>query len=151
MINMDSVYEIVKLKQEIQVREDFAPMNVRSTYSVVCWLQEEIGHDAQENLLVLCLDTKRNVVCYSTVHKGTLNQSVAHPRDIFQRAILSNTNCIIIAHNHPSNNPRPSEADTTFTRKIKECGDLLGIKLLDHMIVGQDTYFSYREDGYLVD
>lgn len=150
MRNMDSVYEILKLKQEIIVREDFAPMNANSIYSVARWLQEEIGHDAQENLVVLCLDTKRNVVCYSTVHKGSLNQSIAHPRDIFQRAILSNTNCIIISHNHPSNNPRPSETDTKFTSRIKECGDLLGIKLLDHVIVGHNTYFSFREDGYLV-
>ena len=149
-MKLNTIYEIVKLKQEIIIREDFAPMNVNSVYSVARWLQEEIGYDTQENLVVLCLDVKSNLLCYSTVHKGTVNRALVNPRDIFQRAILSNACHIIIAHNHPSNNPKPSEADTNLTQKIQECGDLLGITLLDHVIVGQNTYFSYREDGYLV-
>lgn len=146
---MNSVYEIVKLKQEIIVREDLAPLKPNSIYSVAKWLQNEIGSDTQENFVMFCLDTQNNLNCYSVIFKGTMNTTIAHIRDIFQRAILSNSARLIVAHNHPSNRAKPSEADDKMTLRIKECGDLFGIELLDHIIVGRDTYFSYREEGYI--
>ncbi|MDA9469879.1 JAB domain-containing protein [Enterococcus sp. 5H] len=147
---MESViYEIVKLKQELRLHEDLAPMNARSCYSLATWLQEEIGYDSQENFVVLCLDAKSNLTCFSIVHKGTVNTATVHPRDIFQRAILSNAYHIIIAHNHPSNNPKPSPSDTALTQVIKDVGELLSIPLTDHIIVGTDRYFSFKEQSYL--
>jgi DNA repair protein RadC len=146
---MSFIYEIVKLKQEIQIHEELAPMNVKSSYGLALWLQDEIGSDSQENLVVICLDTKFNVTCYSLVHKGTINQSVVHSRDIFQRAILSNAKQIILGHNHPSNDPKPSDNDTRFTNNIVESGKLLGIPIVDHLIVGTDTYYSYQEHGLI--
>lgn len=142
-------YEILKLKQEICVMEEFPPLNITSSYAIACWLQEQIGYDSQENLVLLCLDTKNHVNSYSIVHKGTLNQSVCHPRDIFQRALLSNASRIVLSHNHPSNDSTPSFADNNVTERISKCGELLGIELLDHIIVGQTTYFSYREEHLL--
>ncbi|GAB7306666.1 RadC family protein [Enterococcus gallinarum] len=146
---MEKVYEIVKVKQEINVKENFAPLKLTSSYSIASWLQVEIGMDTQENLVLLCLDTKNNVTCYSIVHRGTINQSIVHPRDIFQRAILSNATRILLAHNHPSGNPTPSEADNIVTKRIEQAGELMGIPLLDHIIVGYDEYFSYKENSML--
>lgn len=145
---MNQVYEIVKIKQETKIYEGLAPLDTSSSYSVARWLQEEIGHDTQENLVVLYLDTRNNLLCFSKVFKGTMNQSIAHPRDIFQRACLSNAKHIIVAHNHPSNDSTPSIADNKFTNRIVECGKLLDIPLVDHIIVGQTTYYSYREQGF---
>lgn len=142
-------YEILKLKQVIRVIDDFAQLTITSSYSIANWLQEEIGHDSQENLVLLCLDTKNNINSYSVVHKGTLNHSICHPRDIFQRALLSNASRIVIAHNHPSNNPTPSMMDNEVTERIRKCGELLGIELLDHIIVGKNNYYSYKENHYL--
>ena len=83
------------------------------------------------------------------VHRGSLNQSIAHPRDIFQRALLSNAARIIVGHNHPSGNPQPSENDCLFTSRLKEGAELLGMPLLDHLIVGRDAYYSFCEEGLL--
>lgn len=146
---MSAIYEIVKLKQEIKICETLAPMNANSSYSIAKWLQEEIGFDTQENFVILCLDVKNYMTFFSIVHRGTVNSTSVHPRDIFQRAYLSNAVRIIIAHNHPSNNCTPSGNDQKFTKKVKECGDLLGIPLLDHIIVGRDTYLSFREENLL--
>lgn len=146
---MEKVYEIVKVKQEICIMENFPSLKILSSYTIATWLQLEIGSDTQENLVLFCLDTKSNVNSYSIVHRGTINQSIVHPRDIFQRALLSNATRIIIAHNHPSGNPRPSDADNLVTERIARAGDLMGIDLLDHIIVGSDDYYSYREEGKL--
>lgn len=147
--NMEYMYEIVKIKKEIVVREDLAPLSINSSYSIAQWLQNEIGHDTQENFAVLCLDTKNKLNCFSVVHRGTATHSTIHPRDIFQRAYLSNATRIIVAHNHPSNDCTPSEDDNDTTKRIQACGELLAIPLLDHIIVGQDTYFSYSEQRLL--
>ncbi|NMP59555.1 hypothetical protein HI921_13995 [Enterococcus mundtii] len=78
-------------------------------------------------------------LCLSSLRK--------HPRDIFQRALLSNACRILIAHNHPSNKPNPSKEDDIVTENIESCGKMLNIELLDHIIVGQNTYYSYRENN----
>lgn len=144
---MEKVYEIVKIKQECRVYEEFPPLKITSSYSIAKWLQDEIGYDTQENLVLLCLDTKNNINSYSIVHKGTLNYTTCHPRDIFQRELLSNACRILIAHNHPSNKPNPSKEDDIVTENIESCGKMLNIELLDHIIVGQNTYYSYRENN----
>lgn len=146
---MEKVYEIVKVKQEICIMENFPSLKILSSYTIATWLQLEIGSDTQENLVLFCLDTKSNVNSYSIVHRGTINQSIVHPRDIFQRALLSNATRIIIAHNHPSGNPKPSDADNRVTERMVLAGELMGIELLDHIIVGSDDYYSYREEGKL--
>lgn len=110
---------------------------------------DEIGNESQEVLLVLCLNTRGGVNSLSVVHRGTINQSIAHPRDIFQRAILSNATRIVVAHNHPSGNHQPSENDRLFTQRLKQAGDILGIELLDHIIVTSNSYYSFREESEL--
>jgi len=80
---------------------------------------------------------------------GTLNQSLVHPRSIFQTACLSNAAAIICVHQHPSGDPNPSSEDIAVTRRLKECGELMGIKVLDHIIVGDGEYLSFVERGLL--
>ena len=80
---------------------------------------------------------------------GSLNSSVAHPREIFREAVRFAAARIILAHNHPSGNPEPSEADLVFTRRMVECGEMMGIDLLDHFIVGDQKYISLKEYGII--
>lgn len=146
---METVYEIVKVKQEICAMERFVPLNTTSSYTIATWLQNEIGLDTQENLVLLCLDMRNNLTSYSVVHRGTINQTFVEPKNLFQRALLSNASRILIAHNHPSGNPKPSLADNQVTERLVRAGKLMSIELLDHIIVGSDDYYSYREEGKL--
>lgn len=148
---METIYEIVKIKQVYRTVENEKPLKTSSSVSVATWLQDEIGYDTQENLVVFCLDNMGKVNSYSIVHRGSLNQAIVHPRDIFQRAYLSNAARILIGHNHPSNNSNPSLEDNLFTQRLIQAGEILGIELLDHIIVGQDTYFSYRENQLIIE
>lgn len=102
----------------------------------------------QENLIVLFLDTRRNIIGFQVVFVGTMNTLITHPREIFRAAILHGACFIVIAHNHPSGNPEPSEADIKITRDLIRAGQLLKIDLTDHVIFGDDSYRSLRELGY---
>lgn len=103
----------------------------------------------REHLGVMCLNTKNQVLNISTVHIGSLNNCTIHPREIFKPAILSNAASIIIFHNHPSGDTTPSKEDLNVNLRIKECGSILGIEMLDSIIVGQtidDGYYSYKNN-----
>lgn len=102
-----------------------------------------------EHFLVLLLSTKNGVNAVSCVSVGSLNASVVHPREIFQRAILSNAASIILCHNHPSGDPTPSPEDIELTRRMIEAGNLLDIKILDHIIVGDRCFLSLKERGHI--
>ncbi|EKB56416.1 RadC family protein [Facklamia hominis] len=122
-----------------------------STQKVGQWLIQEMGDLQQEHLVSLCLNTKNEVIRKQTVFIGSLASSVAHPREIFKEAVKYPTARIILAHNHPSGNPDPSPADLYFTKRMIACGDMMGIELLDHIIIGNGIYHSIRETSNLFD
>lgn len=99
----------------------------------------------QEHVIVLYLNTKNEIIKKETIFIGGLNSSVAHPREIFRGAVRFSAARMIVGHNHPSGNPTPSEADILFTKRMFECGELMGIELLDHIIIGQESYISLKE------
>lgn len=101
----------------------------------------------QEHVMVLYLNTKNEIIKKETIFIGGLNSSVAHPREIFRGAVRYSAARIIVGHNHPSGNPEPSEADIQFTRRMSECGELMGIELLDHIIIGEQEFISLKEIG----
>lgn len=104
---------------------------------------------SKEKVIVLILDTKNKVIKEELVSLGTLDASIVHPRDVFRPAIECNASSIIIAHNHPSGDPAPSREDIIITEKLLEGGKLLGINLLDHIIIGEHTYRSLKDDGLI--
>nr|WP_253200627.1 JAB domain-containing protein [Clostridium sp. CF012] len=104
----------------------------------------------REQLLLCCLDTKNQPIALNVVSVGSLNSSIVHPREVFKVAILSNAASIILYHNHPSGDPTPSSEDTSITNRLKECGKLIGIELIDHIIIGSEgRYCSLKEKGIL--
>ena len=102
--------------------------------------------ETQEKFMVLFLNTKNEVICSKILFVGTNNQSLVHPRDIFKEAILNNASKILCIHNHPSGNSYPSKEDEKVTMRLKESGELMGIPLLDHVILGDVSYYSFKEN-----
>lgn len=103
----------------------------------------------REHLVLLTLDTKNKITSINTVSIGSINTSIVHPREVFKTAILSNASSVILTHNHPSGDVTPSKEDIDITNRIKECGRILGIELLDHVIIGDDKYSSLKEKGII--
>lgn len=109
---------------------------------------------SRESLRVVLLDTRHRLVREEEVSLGTLNESLAHPREILRPALLHGAYAFVLVHNHPSGDPAPSEADRALTRRIREVAELMQIHLLDHVIIGRERpgalpYFSFKEHGLL--
>jgi DNA repair protein RadC len=100
---------------------------------------------------VLLLNTKRRVLAWHPVSRGSINSTAIEPREVFRAAIVANAAAIIAAHNHPSGDPTPSPEDRALTVRLRAAGQLVGIDVIDHLIIGAETgrYFSFREDGTL--
>ena len=122
---------------------------ITSTQAAGALLKKEMRDLQQEHVVALYLNTKNEIIKKKTIFIGSLNSSVAHPREIFREAVRYSAARIIIAHNHPSGNPEPSEADLVFTRRMVECGEMMGIDLLDHFIIGSEKYLSLKEYGII--
>lgn len=131
-------------KYEVETRIS-CPKDIYEVLTKVCRIQ----CNAEEVFILITLNIKNIVTGYFEVHRGTINTSLAHPREVFKRALLNNASDIIVAHNHPSGDPNPSKEDLQITERLKEAGNLLGINLLDHIIVGEDKYISLKEKGVL--
>lgn len=112
-------------------------------------LMEEMQDLQQEHVVAMFLNTKNEIIKKETLFIGSLNSSVAHPREIFKGAVRYSAARIILGHNHPSGNPEPSQADCLFTKRVKECGELMGIELLDHFVIGEGSYISLKEYGWI--
>ncbi|GAA4705104.1 RadC family protein [Brevibacillus fulvus] len=109
----------------------------------------EMSHLNQEHFVCLFLNTKNHVIGKQTIFVGSLDASIVHPREVFREAIKRSSASLICLHNHPSGDPSPSREDIAVTRTLREAGDLVGISLLDHIIIGDGRYVSLKEQGYL--
>lgn len=112
-------------------------------------IKEQLEGLDREQFIIACLNTKNEPTNISVVSVGSLNKAIVHPREVFKTAILSNAASIMAFHNHPSGDTDPSQQDIQLTNRLYEAGELLGIKLLDHLIIGDGTFTSLKEKGYL--
>ena len=103
--------------------------------------------EPSEVFAIVCLNTKLRVIAYHEVSRGTLDSSLAHPREVFRAAILANAAGIILVHNHPSGDPSPSAEDRALTHRLRAVGTVLGIEVLDHLVIGDGQYYSFKETG----
>ncbi|MBW4054587.1 MAG: DNA repair protein RadC [Proteobacteria bacterium] len=109
-----------------------------------------LHNEAKEHFFTVHLDGKNRILCLDLVSVGSLNQSIVHPREVFKTVLCSSSAAaLLLVHNHPTGDPTPSSEDIAITRRLKEAGDILGIKVLDHVIVGSDGYLSFVERGLL--
>jgi DNA repair protein RadC len=112
-------------------------------------LREYYANHDREEMLVVLLDAKHKIIGINSVSTGSLTLSIVHPRETFKAAIVSNCAAIILAHNHPSGDPAPSQEDRALTKRLKEGGELLGIPVLDHLVIGDGRYVSFADQGWL--
>lgn len=145
---MKKVYEIVSIKQVVR-ESDFEVVQIKSPEDAANAIQKEIGDEDREVFFVLCLNTKNRVVAIHRASVGSINAAIVAPREVFKSAILNNAASIIVAHNHPSNDPSPSNEDIEVTKRLVSAGDILGIEVLDHIIVGESKYISLKSKGYM--
>ena len=136
----------VELGKRISTRTADGRIDVNHPERVKSLFEAEIRALPQENFLVLMLNAKMEVIRKLTVSIGTASSAYSSPRDVFAAALKSGAAAIIVAHNHPSGDPQPSPADTAVTKKLFEAGKLMDVPLLDHIIIGLNGYFSFREE-----
>ncbi|SHK41487.1 JAB domain-containing protein [Paramaledivibacter caminithermalis] len=135
----------IRLVKEKAARYDIAkkinsPSEVWKIATEILHLHEM----SEEVFSIITLSTKNEVTGLFEVSRGTVDSSLVHPREVFKRALLSNASSILLLHNHPSGDPKPSPEDIRVTKRLKDAGELLGIQVLDHVIIG-DEYFSLKE------
>lgn len=130
--------ELVKEK-EVQYKTDEV-LSDPDTVARFAVEQLRLNVKCEEYMYVLTLDTKNQLAGVHQVSQGTLNGALVHPREIFKRALLNNAASILLIHNHPSGNPTPSREDVEMTKRIKAAGDIIGITLLDHIIMGDGVH-----------
>lgn len=116
-----------------------------SSSQVGCYIADKLCGRKQEELYGIYLDSKNKIIAEKLIFQGTVNKAVAHPRDIFRWAVIYNSTAFFIAHNHPSGDEQPSQHDLRFTKKLVEASKCMGIDFLDHFIVTDNTYLSFRE------
>ncbi|RDU35052.1 hypothetical protein DRW41_19930 [Neobacillus piezotolerans] len=122
---------------------------IRSPEDGANYVMNEMRFLSQEHFVCLYLNTKNQVLHKQTIFIGSLNASIVHPREVFKEAFRRSAASIICVHNHPSGDPAPSREDIEVTKRLSECGKIIGIDLLDHLIIGENKFVSLKEKGYL--
>ncbi|MGM0844079.1 MAG: RadC family protein [Bacillota bacterium] len=122
---------------------------IRSPEDGANYVMNDMRFLSQEHFVCLYLNTKNQVLHKQTIFIGSLNASIVHPREVFKEAFRRSAASIICIHNHPSGDPTPSREDIEVTKRLVECGKIIGIDVLDHLIIGEKKYVSLKEKGYL--
>ncbi|MUT64524.1 DNA repair protein RadC [Paenibacillus sp. NEAU-GSW1] len=122
---------------------------VRKPQDAADFVMEDLRYLKKEHFVCLFLNTKNHIIARETLSIGTLNASLVHPREVFRAAIKCSSASIICVHNHPSGDPQPSPEDIVLTERLKEAGELVGIEVLDHLVIGDGRFISLKEQGYL--
>ena len=142
-----AVFETLIVREDIA---DYLKAGTRYTSpSQVSDTFQFLMKETKEMFITLHLDGKNRIICLDIVSIGSLNQSIVHMRSVFMTACLSSAAAIICVHNHPTGDPTPSSEDISITKRLKEAGEIMGIKLLDHIIIGSGEYLSFVERGLL--
>lgn len=137
--------ELVKENAVNYGGKDFNINNAYQLYKAMCDIYH-MDRQTEEVLCVICVDIKNRVIGIHEVSRGTIDASLVNQRELFKRVLLNNAAKIFVVHNHPSGVTTPSNADCIITNKIQKAGELLDIKLLDHIIIGDGEYYSFKEN-----
>lgn len=141
--------DIVKLKMVRESSLLYKERRIKSPEGASLLFKQFLEEADREYFIVLCLDIKNQPTAINVCHIGSLNSSIVHPREVLKTAIISNAASIIVAHNHPSNDPTPSREDLEVTKRLIEAGKVVGIDVLDHLIVCEGSFISLKEKGHM--
>lgn len=128
--------------------QDYKPI-LHSPEDAAALLQGRLRYLDREHFLVILLDQKKAAIGVETISIGTLNSALVHPREVFKQAIKRSASTVILAHNHPSGDCTPSNQDMQITQRLREVGKIVGIEVIDHIIIGEDNYYSFCENNIL--
>jgi len=142
----------LKCLTELSMRMSMAKaregLNLTSSGQVAAYFMEKLRHRETECVVVACVDAKGQLICERKLSEGSVNMSLISPREIFLTALEHKAVNILLVHNHPSGDPTPSKADKELTYNVKETGERMGILLLDHVVIGDNCYVSFREQAW---
>jgi len=139
----------LELGKRMASRSPSAPVCVDNPDDIAALFMEEMRGLKQENFRILLLSVKGSILSAETISRGDLSSTPVHPREVFRPAVKKSAAAIILIHNHPSGDPTPSEEDIRTTLRLAECGNLIGIRVLDHLVIGDGTYVSLRAAGMM--
>jgi DNA repair protein RadC len=140
------VYELKVVRER---RPGYGPASaIRTSADIYKVFRERFDAADREEFLALFLDGKNRVQAFHVVSVGSLTASIIHPREVYKAAIVANAAALIVVHNHPSGDPTPSAEDLAITQRLKQAGELLGIRLLDHVVIGDGRYVSFVDKGF---
>ena len=139
----------LELSKRIATSDGMIHHVIKSACDVSNLMMEEMRYLKKEMFKALLLDTKNQIIKIVDVSVGSLNSSIVHPREVFSEAIKCGCNSIIFVHNHPSGDPTPSLEDIQTTQRLESAGNILGIKVLDHIVVGDGKYVSFKDKGII--
>jgi len=136
-------------RQDLEPDDNMGQYRITSPHTLVKAIRKSILEKAKEHFKLVLLNTRNKIIGISTISIGTLNASLVHPREVFKDALVHSASSIILVHNHPSEDPEPSDDDMMLTRRLADAGRLMGIEVLDHIIVTRAGYTSFKERGLL--
>lgn len=145
----------VQLKAGIELGQRLAKArlpetgNIRNPRNVADMVMEQLRYLQKEHFVCLFLNTKNHIIAQETLSIGSLNASIVHPREVFRAAIKCGSASMICIHNHPSGDPTPSPEDISMTRRLCDAGEIVGIDVLDHIIIGDGEFISLKEQGLM--
>lgn len=139
----------IELGKRMKRLNPYDKIRVTSPDVVANLVMEDMKLLQKEHFNIAILDTKNQIISIENISIGTLNASIVHPRDVFNAAIKKNANSVILLHNHPSGDVNPSNEDISITKRLIEAGNIIGIKVLDHIIIGNDVFLSMKEKNFM--
>ncbi|MBU5427218.1 DNA repair protein RadC [Tissierella pigra] len=143
------ILSAIEIGKRLNYKEALYKVKINEPSTIANLYMDEMRYLQKEHFRIALLDTKNQIIVTEEISVGTLNASIVHPRDVFKAAIKRNSNSMILVHNHPSGDPKPSNEDINITNRLVEAGNLIGIKVLDHIIIGDNRYISFKEKNLI--
>lgn len=138
----------IELGRRLQLEDNRRSIQINNPQSIADYYYTKLRHEMKEHFCVLLLDTKNRIIAEEKISEGSLNASIVHPREVFKPAIRKSANSVILIHNHPSGDTEPSREDIEVTKRLVEAGEIIGISVLDHIIIGDHQYLSMKKESY---
>lgn len=139
----------IELGKRISTRPKNNKVSITSPQDIANLFMEQMRYYKKEFFKVLLLNTKNEIIMIENVSIGNLNSAIVHPREVFTLAIKKSASSVILVHNHPSGNPEPSKEDIQLTKRLIHAGEIIGIEVLDHLIIGDGLYLSFKEESII--
>lgn len=143
------IISVFELSRRLESYSEEPKRKMNNPDDIYRYIYPKIREEKQEKFLILCLDTKNQIISDETIFIGGLDFSVVQPREIFKAALMESAASVILIHNHPSGDPTPSHEDILVTKRIMESGRILGINVWDHLIIGDGCYISLKQEEHI--